>query len=899
MSPKPCLLSVAICALLASCGGGSGVKSSPPPETLPETPPRTPPETPPETLPDTPDPKCNDPGASNFGSNVSCRYTYTGVEDNLRVPTGIAAAQGTGLDGKGINIGLLDAGYISGYETLGYRVAHYVDRSGAGEVSSDDTHGLAMAAIVAGAKTNYFSGGVAPAANLYWGRVCVNGKCNMKLVTDTYVALTNMGVRLFNLSLGQEGSKTSAKSQTGMIEPTLLKDTLVVAATGNQGTTQPNNPAALPAYDSRVIHNWLAVANVKVDSKGNPVGLDTTSNACGVAAQWCLVAPGYVAIPVMPGYKGKYVTLYYNGTSDSTAIVTGTAALVWQAFPWMKAQQVQETILTTATDLGDVGVDSTYGWGMVNAYKAVGGPSTLLSSWNVAVPAGLTSTFTNDIDGQGGLSLTGEGTLIIDGRTSYTGGTAVNAGHLVINGEVAGQVVQNGGTLGGSGHIDGSLIQNDGVLGLTFDNPLTVAGQTQLSGRVDVQAPQDWHDHHEGVVLSASSVKGTPEVLDNGIFMAKSLVVTDQALVASIHRESGAQRLKDHGLGDQTTAQTAARIDALLEQWDTYQRGESVLAQVQNMSLDTQGALALDSVAGQAHATARTMALSAAQGQQQWITRRALETRNSDDGGAWVMMGHQDNKIRPAQAMDVRVLSDSLVVGADKAVGDWKLGAALHHGELRSNFDRLGGQVKTDQVGASLYATWEPTSHNALSMTISGSRLSNDVRRDLVLGQEGSAFARTRAKLWSAGLVYEQDVLPWLSWRAELNHDHLKSDAFTEQGDHPFRLAAQNSFMDATYLGTALRFDSRLNQSNWTYGMEAGYRRTLNRPSQDFWAEYADLPGSKFVVRGVNPGQNAVWASAQVGYKIGKNKHIQLEGDARNHAFGTDWAAALRYRYEF
>lgn len=804
-----------------------------------------------------------------------------------------------GLDGTGVKIGMLDAGYIPGYETLGDRVVHLTDLSGKPADAKTDTHGLAMAAIAAGERNKHFSGGVAPNADLYWGRVCVEGGCNTKLVTDTYVELANRRVRLFNLSLGSESSDKSARWYADMVEPTLKYDTLVVAATGNRGTQQPDNPAALPAYDNRIARNWLAVANVKIDAAGNPAGLDKTSNACGLAADWCLVAPGYVAIPVLPGYKGDYVVQYYNGTSDSTAIVTGTAALVWQAFPWMRAQQVQETILTTATDLGDPGVDETYGWGMVNAHKAVGGPSALLSNWEVDVPLGTTGTFTNDIGGEGGLSLTGPGTLVIEGKTAYTGGTSIQDGRLLIEGQVSGPVTQHAGALGGSGLIDGDLTQHAGVLELAFDTPLSITGAAKLAGQVDVQAPDDWRVGHEGVILSAAQIQGTPVVVDNGLFMGKSLAMTDQTLVGSIHRQKGATRLAAADVGDLTTHQSAQRIDALLEQWDAGQRVDSVLAQVQNIPLGEASALALDSVAGQAHATARTMALSVAQGQQQWMTRRALETRNSDNGGAWVMMGHQDNAIRPAQAMDVRVRSESLVVGADKDVGDWKLGAAVQHGQVRSNFDRFGGQVDTTQVGASLYATWTPTEHNALSMTLGGSRLSNDVQRDLVLGQEGSAFAKTWSRLWSAGMVYEHDLMPWLSWRAELNHDHLKSGAFTEQGDHPFRLAARSSSMDATYLGTALRFDSRLSQSAWTYGLEAGYRRTLNRPLQDFRAHYADLPGSEFEVSGVNPGRHATWVSGQLGYKVGKRGHIQLEADARRHAHGTDWATALRYRHEF
>ncbi|WP_204272324.1 S8 family serine peptidase, partial [Escherichia coli] len=49
-------------------------------------------------------------------------------------------------------------------------------------------------------------------------------------------------------------------------------------------------------------------------------------------------------------------------------VVSGVAALVKEAFPWFTAHDLQQALLTTATPLGDSDV---YGWGLVNAGKAV------------------------------------------------------------------------------------------------------------------------------------------------------------------------------------------------------------------------------------------------------------------------------------------------------------------------------------------------------------------------------------------------------------------------------------------------------------------------------------------------------------------------------------------------
>jgi autotransporter-associated beta strand protein len=63
----------------------------------------------------------------------------------------------------------------------------------------------------------------------------------------------------------------------------------------------------------------------------------------------------------------------------------------------------------------------------------------------------------------GSLVKVGSGTLTLAGANTYTGGTTLNAGGLVVNGSLASGVTMNGGTLGGSGTI-GGLVANAGTL---------------------------------------------------------------------------------------------------------------------------------------------------------------------------------------------------------------------------------------------------------------------------------------------------------------------------------------------------------------------------------------------------------------------------------------------------
>lgn len=72
--------------------------------------------------------------------------------------------------------------------------------------------------------------------------------------------------------------------------------------------------------------------------------------------------------------KGTYNFEYkdnFNGTSASTANVSGVASLIWSVNSNLSALQIKEIISETAYDLGNKGYDEVYGNGFINADAAV------------------------------------------------------------------------------------------------------------------------------------------------------------------------------------------------------------------------------------------------------------------------------------------------------------------------------------------------------------------------------------------------------------------------------------------------------------------------------------------------------------------------------------------------
>lgn len=70
---------------------------------------------------------------------------------------------------------------------------------------------------------------------------------------------------------------------------------------------------------------------------------------------------------------------YYDGTSMATPHVSAVAALIWSAKPTATNAQIRAALQATAQDLGTIGRDTSYGYGLVQAKNAInylGGSTT-------------------------------------------------------------------------------------------------------------------------------------------------------------------------------------------------------------------------------------------------------------------------------------------------------------------------------------------------------------------------------------------------------------------------------------------------------------------------------------------------------------------------------------------
>jgi autotransporter-associated beta strand protein len=493
-------LLVGLAVSLSGCGGGGGNSNVRGAAPAPSAPSSTP----------TPSPAPSPSPSSNVP---------TPPTDAQLSLTNAYAAQRQGYNGAGVTIGVVDSGIMRSNPAVAGRVSQeliYVDPK-QNNINVDDVvgHGTWVSEIAAGSSFAQFPGGIASGANLVSARIIAdsapddNGSTPPAQVTTSDATffgqlggdLINAGVKVMNNSWGGITWDTTNASLNAAFDNAYVPfveqhNGLVVFAAGNDSQANPSTIAALPYYvrntDPNLQKGWLVAVAL---NSNNPTQLDSYSNQCGVAMNFCLAAPGDVIVLDKNTTSSTTNPNYYivEGTSFAAPIVSGAAALVWQAYPYFTNDLVRQTLLGTATPIG-AQPNPTFGYGVLNIGAAVNGPQQF--NWgNVEVGFNGTSSWNNPISGTGGLIFDGPGMLTLSQPSTYTGGTTINSGILNAVSLASGATIASGAQLLITGNysiasktplITGN-VSNQGVLVVGTTSNLVMQGNyAQPSGELAV-----------------------------------------------------------------------------------------------------------------------------------------------------------------------------------------------------------------------------------------------------------------------------------------------------------------------------------------------------------------------------------------------------------------------------
>lgn len=150
-------------------------------------------------------------------------------------------------------------------------------------------------------------------------------------------------------------------------------DAIFVWAAGNESNNESGALSALPIAFPELQGHFVNV--VAYDTNRDEIAW--YSNQCGITQNYCIAAPG-------SGWNTDSHD-FASGTSFAAPVVSGAVATIQEEFPYMSAKEITDLLFATAQDLGTPGIDTVYGWGLLDIEKAtqpVGTPKILLANNN-------------------------------------------------------------------------------------------------------------------------------------------------------------------------------------------------------------------------------------------------------------------------------------------------------------------------------------------------------------------------------------------------------------------------------------------------------------------------------------------------------------------------------------
>jgi subtilisin family serine protease len=245
-------------------------------------------------------------------------------------------------------------------------------------VAQDDQgHGTHVSGTVAAVTGNGIGvAGVAPSARVMPVKVLDSeGSGSDSDVARGICFAADNGAKVINLSLGFDPAGSVIVTALGndtddAIEYAYSKGAAVIIAAGNEGFPACDFPAShtkalcVGAVDRRDVKSWYS-------NFGTNVGVVAPGGVGSVFCDddedvWSTVWPDGSADCGNNGYDT------YAGTSMATPHVSAVAALIVSKFGATATPSfVYAKLKATADDLGAPGVDPAYGYGRVNAYRAV------------------------------------------------------------------------------------------------------------------------------------------------------------------------------------------------------------------------------------------------------------------------------------------------------------------------------------------------------------------------------------------------------------------------------------------------------------------------------------------------------------------------------------------------
>lgn len=274
-----------------------------------------------------------------------------------------------------VKVAVIDQGVDRNHEDLvgrvldeGYTVAglSYKGEPYNWDVYNNKSHGIACAGIIAANNNDIGLRGIASNTMILPVNIApFYGKYSFASDSEIAQAIRYAYKKADILSCSWGGGSPSNEIRQAITEARTIgregKGCVVIFSSGNKHQTDKD--VAFPSSVNGVITVGA------VDKNGVILDYSQRGNAMD------LVAPSEEIVTTdrmgSLGYTDGNYMFNFNGTSASCPQVAGVAALMLAVNPSLTEEEVRTTLQRTAKDLGSRGFDTTYGYGLVDAYAAV------------------------------------------------------------------------------------------------------------------------------------------------------------------------------------------------------------------------------------------------------------------------------------------------------------------------------------------------------------------------------------------------------------------------------------------------------------------------------------------------------------------------------------------------
>ena len=813
----------------------------------------------------------------------------------------------TTYKGNGVKIGIVDTGFNNGTNWNNARnLTANVERLGTPNISSASTHGVD---VLATALLN------APNAN-YVVLDASSGPTSVSAEERYYKRMLDYGVRIFNNSFGAVETHNNPYSVLGSdvydaLKEGVNKGALFVWSGGNvQSSVIPGKNGNLPRLDPSLEKGWLNVVGLIPRDFSNNLNFNNLIplSPAGSSKYWSLSVLGYVD-------RGNGDIEF--GSSFAAPRVSGTAAAIKSKYSFMNGDLLRQTILSTATDIGDPGVDDVYGWGLLNIEKALKGPAmfdrrlALGDKVNIQLDGGDYS-FDNDISGDAGLNLTGNGTLTLNGRNSYTGETTIGSGAYLKIRKISGSrtVLSNGARLELENATVPEVVSNGTVINsgvstienfstsetaetITDINGLIKTENADLKGKIVVTNEKGEYFTKEGTekTIISGNVTNNADIKTSSELLEANSKTDSIGVQATVSRKDVAEYARNKNFSEQQV-NTADQIERTLENVDSLYSQN--LANIQTLSngaqLQSLNALTLDTMSGQIYGSAQALTF-----EQSEIINRNLSNRmadlsrsleNDSKYGFWFSGIFSKGEISKSGYAKGKTMVTGGQVGFDMKLNENAiLGVSADYSKGKVKFNRYNGQSKADMTGISVYG--RQNLGNAYVAGRLGLGYSDtDVERDIIVNSNIAEHSKVThvdknisAYIESGYKIKNKNGDFAFTPYVALGTDRVTRGKFSEENTN-FGMTADKKTYNMPYATTGARVVKKIGKTDITGYVE--YSKGLKKENLNFKASYNFARNASFDVKGINYSKDKVNAG------IGINTEIKK---------GLNWYANYDYKH--